>query len=147
MRGLDVLGVLDRAPGELGEGHAVRRDALRLHLEAALLRHGRVPDVVRGEERRVERDVRRGGELVLGRVVRGHVDDRVDVGLESSGEGEEGKKGMDEERTKGTPAKFQKMTRKPHFSWNMSQVWGIHSSPFPQALRYNHVARHMKAMF
>ena len=81
MRGLDVGRVLERAPRELGERLAIGRDALGLHLEAALLRHGRVPDVVRGEERGIERDVCRGREPVLGGIVRGHVDDGVDVGL------------------------------------------------------------------
>lgn len=79
MGGLDERGVLNRAPRELGEGLAVGEDALGLHLEAALLRHGGVPDVVRGEERAVKRDVRRGRILVLRGVVGGHVHDGVDV--------------------------------------------------------------------
>ena len=81
VRGLDVGRLLERAPGQLREGHAVGRDALRLHLEAAFLGHGRVPNVVGGEERRVERHVGGRREAVLGRVVGGHVDDGVDVGL------------------------------------------------------------------
>ena len=43
MCGLDVGRVLERAPRELGERLAIGRDALGLHLEAALLRHGGVP--------------------------------------------------------------------------------------------------------
>ena len=81
---LDVRRVLDRATWQLREGPAVLEDALSLHLEAALLRHGRVPNVVRGEERRVERNVGGRREAVLGRVVGGHVDDGVNVRLRRS---------------------------------------------------------------
>lgn len=65
MRGLDVRRVLDRAPGKLRERLAVGHDALRLHLETALLRHGRVPDVVCGEKGSVQRDIGGRRELVV----------------------------------------------------------------------------------
>ena len=81
MSGLDESWVLDSSPRKLREGLAPFERALRLHLEPALLRHGRVPDVVRGEEGCVERDVGRRREVILRRIVRGHVDDRVHVGL------------------------------------------------------------------
>ena len=81
MGGLDERGVLEGTPRELGEGLAVGENALGLHLEATLLRHGGVPDVVRGEERAVKQDIRRGRELVFRGVVASHVDDGVDVRL------------------------------------------------------------------
>lgn len=40
---LDECGVLQSAIGKLGEGAAEGGDSLRLHLEAALLRHGGIP--------------------------------------------------------------------------------------------------------
>lgn len=43
MSGLDESGVLNMAPGELGECFAESCDTLRLHFKAALLRHGGIP--------------------------------------------------------------------------------------------------------
>ena len=82
MLGLNERWILNGTPGELGECFAPFECPLSLHLEAALPRHGRVPDVVRSEERGIERDVRRCRETVLGGVVRGHVDHGVNVGLD-----------------------------------------------------------------
>jgi len=79
--GLDVRRVLDGVPGELGEGLAEGGDPLRLHFEMALLGHCSVPDVVGGEDGCVNEDILSGGELIFGRIVRSHVDNRVDVGL------------------------------------------------------------------
>lgn len=94
---LDKGRVLDDAPWELREGIAELGDALHLHSEATLLRHrgvkatcdsaflefetGDHQHVVRGEQKCVEGDVSRGAKPILGRVMLGHVDDRVAVGL------------------------------------------------------------------
>lgn len=47
MCSLNKSWILNDATGKLGERFAELSDALRLHLEPALLRHGAVPDVIR----------------------------------------------------------------------------------------------------
>ena len=101
MSGLNELGVLDSTVGKLREGLAVFKDTLGLHLETTLLRHGGVPTigldrvrhiqkvgvneknthVVGGQESAEEKDIDGGRELILGWVMGGHVNNRVDIGL------------------------------------------------------------------
>lgn len=83
--GLDKGGVLDDAPWELRECLAEGRDSLHLHPEATLLGHGCVKDVVRDQELGVECDVCGGAKMVRGRIVRGHIHDRVAVREGDSG--------------------------------------------------------------
>ena len=75
MSGLDEGGVFEGTPRKLGERLPVGEDALGLHLEATLLGHRGVPDVVRGQKRTVKQDVRWGRELVLRGVMGSHVND------------------------------------------------------------------------
>ena len=79
MRRLDELRVLYGTSGQLGERLAEGRDALRLHLEATLLGHGCIPDVVGSQQGSEQRDVSEGGEAVVLGVVGGHVHHGVDV--------------------------------------------------------------------
>lgn len=108
MSSLNIFWVFDCTPRKLRERPAVTEDALCLHLEATLLRHGCIKatkmvrkkrhirtvhhedetgvkdiHIVSGAERGIKRDVAQGGELVLGGVVRSHVHNRVDVGLKA----------------------------------------------------------------
>ena len=93
---LDELRVLYGTSRQLGERLAEGRDALRLHLEATLLRHGCIPANERLSHNRVTDDVRYshvirrekgaeennvGGsrEAVLRRIMGSHVNHGVDV--------------------------------------------------------------------
>lgn len=78
--------------------------------------------VVCREQGGEQRDICRGGELILGGIMGGHVYNGVDVGLFADDQPICKTRPEGLILTKGTPAKFQKMTRKPHFSWNISQV-------------------------
>jgi len=65
MSGLDVGWVFDGVPWDLREAFAPCVDALGLHLEVALLCHGRVPDGIGGENDTIDEDITSGGELVF----------------------------------------------------------------------------------
>lgn len=80
MCSLDVGRVLDDARSERRERLPNACISVLLHLEARLLRHGRVEDVVGRQERDVQEHVGPQREAVHGRVVRRHEDDRVRIG-------------------------------------------------------------------
>ena len=83
--GLDLLRVLDRLPGQLGEGLAGEHLAALLGAEAVLLRVARVPDPVDEQVAHVETDQREPVPPVLVRVVVGQEDGAVAVGERHAG--------------------------------------------------------------
>ena len=83
MRSLNESRVFDDTAWQLREGLAEFGDSLGLHLEATLLGHGGIPDIVSCAEGCVDEDIACGAEAIGGRVVRGHVDDRVNIGLQN----------------------------------------------------------------
>ena len=76
---LNELGVLDYSSGEAREGLSDPCVAVLLHLEARLLAHGGVEDVVGGKQCSVEQNVSPQWEAVHLGVVSSHEDDRVGV--------------------------------------------------------------------
>jgi hypothetical protein len=91
--------ILDDTTGELWEGFAERGDTLRLHFEATFLGHSGVPTewgyisercwdtlprdkhIICRAENGVDEHIAASSETVGGWIVRGHVNDRVDIRL------------------------------------------------------------------
>jgi hypothetical protein len=78
---LNELGVFEGASRKLRERITVCRDTLSVHLEATLLRHRGIPDIVGCEKGTVQNDISQCREAVVLRIVGRHVDHGVNVGL------------------------------------------------------------------
>ena len=130
---LDIGWILDCAPWQLGKRPTVVVVALGLHLEAAFLRHGSVPPraealeflcqwesqpshVVRHDQRGEQCHGPRRRKPVLLWFMGRHINDRVNIGLPRFGIRTAMETTRYDRLTNGTPAKFQKITMKPHFS-------------------------------
>ena len=81
MGSLDKSRILDDTAWELREGVAEGGDTLCLHLESTLLRHGGVPDVVCSADKCIDENIAQGREAIHSRVMRGHIDHRIDIRL------------------------------------------------------------------
>ena len=99
MFSLDVGWVVKRAPRQLRKSFALNICPMVQHSEAGLLRIGSIPNIVRRQESYEQRD--RANRGVVDRFIRCRSVQKIQSG---------------EQYEDGTPAKFQKISIKPHFS-------------------------------